>query len=1032
MTWTPFIPVSILILLFILGTYYAYKKLKRAKGLLVVHYTNLTLLFLLLLNPGWVQEVKKEKRKQVLFLIDNSASMSVRDEYSASTAIKMAEKFGGLNPNLQFNEFYHMSKVTNESILSLNKMFFESSKEISQQDATKLNSMEKQVAIGLQNLTLAAQAIDYLKADKKNYSISLDQLSPGVVVDRWNNTQEGGTSQKILLENYPFRPDKRVIMDTLEIPNNSGDHYWLRMHGFMLAPETGFYRFALSGDNRCEFSISSTPYSKGLKRICSINDWTPYNSFQKYASQLSELIHLEKGKLYLFEGLLQEDIINDHYTVRWTMPGKDELSIIPENTFYYDPIALKEENPQLQFPVELQLLKNLTTKVIIDFQQYRSSGHSIKLKEKLLASLQKISEQLLRLQSLSDQLMLLGSSVEVIDKIKYWQSITRNLLVRHLIFDKKNGILNQLQGDPLYLIATLNKSLGSATTNNFDQIKFDLTSSPLTMRLREVLTDPAYDDLDTIFLFSDGLNSKDTNIQIIEEQLKLRDIDMVSVVIGKQNTVFDMELTEISYPRYKAKQSIIPLKIQFQGYPRTDELLSVSTKQVSGTELFQLGSTELESGNLLVSVLSNNLENEFLDIKLEAIPDKQATKKNKQKYFSIPLIDNKNKVLYFSPKITNLYEYINKQYPNQITWLKTTAKDNENKILEQFKAHDVWILDFLDWKRFSVDFQENLLAELEAKAHSVILLRSHLGRPLNWAEMLRYIIKRRKTLSENTINHERRTSAFFHSQFSNFWNLTTGIYKTENLYVQGTIIPRTHFENRLFPLMKNAKGNKEAFGFGRLKNSFIVYPYGKIHSEEVTLKILDHLIQQLAFTSTQIKELDSSYVFSNVFTNVIDDHEYIWFVVNMNSEFRDQYSNLYIKMVELDSRENILLRLTKGSSTDFLYRGNLNQIAAGNYELSLMTSLKNNEAKPLGRFEVHKNWNRELGNLKANIHELQSLSPLVFTYEDYEKILPWYLDNQLHKKQFVQINLYQYGYFISIFIILLFLEWGLRRKSGFS
>ncbi|WP_192466558.1 Ig-like domain-containing protein [Euzebyella marina] len=148
-----------------------------------------------------------------------------------------------------------------------------------------------------------------------------DPCPKSIVMERYDNVE--GTSIADL-KNHPGFPD--IPSDTLslyefDIPVDSGDDYGVRVRGLLRAPETGTYRFWVSGDNGVELILGTGPDASGAERIAYHDDWSRYREWGRYATQRSLPVELEAGGLYYMEALMNEGNGGDHLTVGWRRPS---------------------------------------------------------------------------------------------------------------------------------------------------------------------------------------------------------------------------------------------------------------------------------------------------------------------------------------------------------------------------------------------------------------------------------------------------------------------------------------------------------------------------------------------------------------------------------------------------------------------------------------------------------------------------------------------------------------------------------------
>lgn len=115
-------------------------------------------------------------------------------------------------------------------------------------------------------------------------------------------------------------PDAVTSLSSFETPRNEGDNYGSRIRGFVCVPETGNYVFYISSDDNSELWLS-TDEDPMNKRLIASSKWTAYNQWDKYTTQQSVEIPLEKGKRYYIEALHKEAAGADHLSVGWKLPN---------------------------------------------------------------------------------------------------------------------------------------------------------------------------------------------------------------------------------------------------------------------------------------------------------------------------------------------------------------------------------------------------------------------------------------------------------------------------------------------------------------------------------------------------------------------------------------------------------------------------------------------------------------------------------------------------------------------------------------
>ncbi|RYY26224.1 MAG: hypothetical protein EOP41_04730, partial [Sphingobacteriaceae bacterium] len=148
--------------------------------------------------------------------------------------------------------------------------------------------------------------------------------SGSVTREQWDNV--GGTG----IADIPLQkaPSSSSLLTAFEAPKDAGDNYGARVRGYVFAPQTGNYTFWLATDDAGELWLSSDDNPANKTRIASVDGWTNYREFGKYASQKSVTITLSAGKKYYIEALQKEGGGGDNLSVQWQLPdGTTETPI---------------------------------------------------------------------------------------------------------------------------------------------------------------------------------------------------------------------------------------------------------------------------------------------------------------------------------------------------------------------------------------------------------------------------------------------------------------------------------------------------------------------------------------------------------------------------------------------------------------------------------------------------------------------------------------------------------------------------------
>lgn len=172
------------------------------------------------------------------------------------------------------------------------------------------------------------------------------------------------------------QPDRAFLVEG----STTGEHaLWFcgqRLRGYLVAPETGNYRFWLSATNGARLQISSGP-DKFHKRIIAEmgpelgtghgTNFHAANKWDLFVSQMSEEIHLEAGQSYFIEVLHQHG--HGHYPhadIAWARPGGQREEIPGGFLYSYFPVAEDADDDSLPDAWEAQYGLSVTDNGLTD------------------------------------------------------------------------------------------------------------------------------------------------------------------------------------------------------------------------------------------------------------------------------------------------------------------------------------------------------------------------------------------------------------------------------------------------------------------------------------------------------------------------------------------------------------------------------------------------------------------------------------------------------------------------------------------
>lgn len=129
---------------------------------------------------------------------------------------------------------------------------------------------------------------------------------------------------------YPNNPDEVSNLSKLE-GTYSGSNYGAMITAYVVAPETGNYRFYIESDDNSSLLFNASGVDPaGATQIASVTGFTNQYEWTKYTSQKSALIPLTAGQAYYLKVLHKEGSGGDHVAVAWTTPSNATITVIDQ------------------------------------------------------------------------------------------------------------------------------------------------------------------------------------------------------------------------------------------------------------------------------------------------------------------------------------------------------------------------------------------------------------------------------------------------------------------------------------------------------------------------------------------------------------------------------------------------------------------------------------------------------------------------------------------------------------------------------
>ncbi len=157
---------------------------------------------------------------------------------------------------------------------------------------------------------------------------------PGALFhETFNNISGNDLGGLLEANNYPNSPDDYGLLTSFYF-DGSADNYGSRVRGYIFVTESGNYEFNVTGDDDVRLFLSSDSNPGNMELVAEINGWTHIDEHDKYASQTSASVYLERGGFYYVELLHKEGGGGDHFAVHWRTNGTGAWAVIGEDNIY--------------------------------------------------------------------------------------------------------------------------------------------------------------------------------------------------------------------------------------------------------------------------------------------------------------------------------------------------------------------------------------------------------------------------------------------------------------------------------------------------------------------------------------------------------------------------------------------------------------------------------------------------------------------------------------------------------------------------
>ncbi|MGC1243724.1 MAG: PA14 domain-containing protein [Chryseosolibacter sp.] len=115
-------------------------------------------------------------------------------------------------------------------------------------------------------------------------------------------------------------PTSTSQLTIFEGPQNIGTNYASRIRGYICPPTTGSYTLWIASNDHSELWLSTDDNPANKQRIAYLTRAVEPQQWDRFATQRSAPVILERGKRYYVEALHKQGIGTDHIAVGWQLP----------------------------------------------------------------------------------------------------------------------------------------------------------------------------------------------------------------------------------------------------------------------------------------------------------------------------------------------------------------------------------------------------------------------------------------------------------------------------------------------------------------------------------------------------------------------------------------------------------------------------------------------------------------------------------------------------------------------------------------
>ncbi len=560
--------------------------------------TVIGLLVLTFLQPVVVRVWRVTERGHVALLIDNSGSMSIRDDYSLPEQVEIGWELDMFPRRLRCTAFREPSadvrRLENQTAAAgqaVGKWRRADKQKRGGDDAraglAQSLSQCRETAEDLQERLAAAIAeYDYLKpGSRPSRNIEKNVPKPergrtgggGLILKRWHRLDGWEVARLTESPRFKEAADDAELITQFSAPRNVGDNYGGVIQGYIHPPVSGEYVFLFCSDDQGQLYLSPTDERNDRALIAECPAFSEFGNFNKYPNQRSKPIELEQGRIYYIEAVFKENAGEDHCVVAWQRPDDNLENPIPaDHLSPYGTIPRRRVGPAFD-KVAGDSRKALTalidavkkaeaqTAVLAKMQAGGAKRAQLQTLAKDIAGLSRLAARVVRsynqLQTSADVELAASRLPEVNVALDRFVAMRRNEIIQQILLHKPVRLLRKLEGRGEVDIFSLDEKLRVIRPTSLTDLRWDLPRTSLGTRLGEIFRYYEDQPVAAVVILSDGNNNAGKALREARELAAQRDVPLYTIGIGAERPPRDVAIDHVVSPLTSFKNDMVNVSV---------------------------------------------------------------------------------------------------------------------------------------------------------------------------------------------------------------------------------------------------------------------------------------------------------------------------------------------------------------------------------------------------------------------------------------------------------------------------------------